>query len=234
MRILLAEDENDMADMLEFMMITEGFHINKTTLGVEAVEMARTYDYDLVILDLGLPDISGYDVIRELRSSRVATPILILTGSGGMDNSLKGFELGADEFLAKPFHRKELLARVHAVIRRSKGHAQSKILIGEITIDLNSGDVSVCGNLLSLPAREFQVLEILSLRLGRVVSRDVLLDQIYGGQNEPAPKIIDVFISKLRSRLRSATGGEQYIETIRGKGYILRATQNMHSQLSQT
>lgn len=234
MRILLAEDDNDLANMLEIMMTAEGFDIDKTTSGVEALELAKAYEYDLMVLDLGLPDISGYDVIRGLRSSRVATPVLILTGSGDLGSSLKGFELGADEFLAKPFHRRELLARVHSVIRRSKGHSQPKIQIGDITVDLSERLVSVGRIPLHLPGREYQVFETLSLRLDRVVTRDVLLDQIYGGRDEPTPKIIDVFISKLRSRLREVTGGDQYIETIRDKGYILRAPQNMGSRLSQT
>ena len=180
------------------------------------------YDYDLILLDLNLPDMSGHDVLRQIRQARVETPILILSGSDDTENKLKGFGFGADDYLTKPFHREELVARIHAIIRRSKGHSQSVIKTGQISVNLDAKTVDVGGKTVHLTGKEYQMLELLSLRKGTTLTKEMFLNHLYGGMDEPELKIIDVFICKLRKKLAEATGGDNYIETVWGRGYVLR------------
>jgi two-component system cell cycle response regulator CtrA len=180
------------------------------------------YDYDLILLDLNLPDMNGMDVLRQLRLARVETPILILSGQDDADNKIKGFGFGADDYLTKPFHREELVARIHAIIRRSKGHAQSIIHTGKISINLDAKTVDVAGTTVHLTGKEYQMLELLSLRKGTTLTKEMFLNHLYGGMDEPELKIIDVFICKLRKKLAEATDGDNYIETVWGRGYVLR------------
>jgi two-component system cell cycle response regulator CtrA len=180
------------------------------------------YDYDLILLDLNLPDMNGMDVLRQLRLARVETPILILSGQDDADNKIKGFGFGADDYLTKPFHREELVARIHAIIRRSKGHAQSIIHTGKISINLDAKTVDVAGTTVHLTGKEYQMLELLSLRKGTTLTKEMFLNHLYGGMDEPELKIVDVFICKLRKKLAEATDGDNYIETVWGRGYVLR------------
>jgi len=169
-----------------------------------------------------LPDINGHEVLRQLRTARIATPILILSGLDDNENKLRGFGFGADDYLTKPFHREELVARIHAIIRRSKGHAQSVINTGKIAVNLDAKTVNVEGQTVHLTGKEYQMLELLSLRKGTTLTKEMFLNHLYGGMDEPELKIIDVFICKLRKKLSVATGGENYIETVWGRGYVLR------------
>ena len=180
------------------------------------------YDYDLILLDLNLPDMNGHEVLRQLRLARVDTPILILTGSSDTENKIKGFGFGADDYLTKPFHREELVARIHAIIRRSKGHSQSVITTGTIEVNLDAKTVSADSKPVHLTGKEYQMLELLSLRKGTTLTKEMFLNHLYGGMDEPELKIIDVFICKLRKKLSQATGGENFIETVWGRGYVLR------------
>ena len=164
----------------------------------------------------------GYEVLRKLRMARVEVPILILTGQEGTEAKLKGFGAGADDFLTKPFDREELIARIHAIVRRSKGHAQSIIQTGRIAVNLDAKTVEADGVPVHLTGKEYQMLELLSLRKGSTLTKEMFLNHLYGGMDEPEVKIIDVFICKLRKKLASATGGENYIETVWGRGYVLR------------
>jgi two-component system cell cycle response regulator CtrA len=165
---------------------------------------------------------NGLDVLRQLRLARIETPILILSGSGDTENKIKGFGFGADDYLTKPFHREELVARIHAIIRRSKGHSQSVIATGSVEVNLDAKTVSAAGKPVHLTGKEYQMLELLSLRKGTTLTKEMFLNHLYGGMDEPELKIIDVFICKLRKKLSVATGGDNFIETVWGRGYVLR------------
>ncbi|MFD2175304.1 response regulator transcription factor CtrA [Rhodobacter lacus] len=222
MRILLVEDDPTTSRSIELMLTHANLNVYCTDLGEEGIDLAKLYDYDLILLDLNLPDMNGLEVLRQLRLARVDTPILILTGADDTENKIKGFGFGADDYMTKPFHREELVARIHAIIRRSKGHSQSIIRTGKISVNLDAKTVEVAGKPVHLTGKEYQMLELLSLRKGTTLTKEMFLNHLYGGMDEPELKIIDVFICKLRKKLAEVTGGENYIETVWGRGYVLR------------
>ncbi|MBC8050559.1 MAG: response regulator transcription factor [Chitinophagales bacterium] len=222
MRVLLIEDDSATAQSIELMLLSEGFNVFATDMGEEGVDLGKIYDYDIILLDLGLPDISGYEVLRQLRVNKIKTPILILSGMGGIDDKVRGLGFGADDYMTKPFHKDELVARIHAIVRRSKGHAQSVIHTGGLTVNLDTKTVDVEGERVHLTGKEYQMIELLSLRKGTTLTKEMFLNHLYGGIDEPELKIIDVFICKLRKKVALATGGENYIETVWGRGYVLR------------
>ena len=222
MRILLIEDDPVTSRSIALMLGHANFNVYTTDLGEEGIDLAKLYDYDLIVLDLVLPDINGHDVLRQLRVARIDTPILILSGETDTENKMRGFGSGADDYLTKPFHREELIERIHAIIRRSKGHSQSIIKTGDIEVNLDGKTVEVRGNAVHLTGKEYQMLELLSLRKGTTLTKEMCLNQVYGGMDEPKLKIIDVFICKLRKKLSEATGRENHIETVWGRGYVLR------------
>ena len=221
MRVLLMEDEPATAKAIELMLTTEGFNVYSTDLGEEGLDLGKLYDYDIILLDLNLPDMHGYDVLKKLRVAKVQTPVLILSGIAEMDSKIRSFGFGADDYVTKPFHRDELVARIHAVVRRSKSHSQSVIRTGRLAVNLDVRVAEVDGLQINLAHKEYAILELLSLRKGSTLTKEMLLDHLYGGMDEPKPKIIDVFICKLRKKLSSACGGENYIETRNG-GYVIR------------
>ncbi len=222
MRVLLIEDDASTAQSIEMMLKNANLNVYTTDLGEEGIDLARFYDYDLILLDLGLPDMTGYDVLKKLRVLKVNTPILILSGLDEAENKIKGFGFGADDYLTKPFNREELVARIHAIVRRSKGHAQSIISTGKISVNVDAKTVEVGEKPVHLTGKEYQMLELLSLRKGTTLTKEMFLNHLYGGMDEPELKIIDVFICKLRKKLSVATGGDNYIETVWGRGYVLR------------
>ncbi|MBU2993227.1 response regulator transcription factor [Octadecabacter sp. 1_MG-2023] len=222
MRVLLVEDDPTTAKSIELMLGHANLNVYTTDLGEEGIDLAKLYDYDLILLDINLPDMNGHDVLRQLRLSRIETPILILSGEDGTESKLKGFGFGADDYMTKPFHREELVARIHAIIRRSKGHAQSIIKTGAVAVNLDAKTVEVEGSPVHLTGKEYQMLELLSLRKGTTLTKEMFLNHLYGGMDEPELKIIDVFICKLRKKLSEATGGDNHIETVWGRGYVLR------------
>ena len=222
MRVLLIEDDSAMAQSIELMLKSEGFNVYTTDLGEEGVDLGKLYDYDIILLDLQLPDMSGFDVLKQLRVNKISTPILILSGSTQIENKVKGLGFGADDYMTKPFHKDELIARVHAVVRRSKGHSQSVIQTGKLTVNLDTKTVEVGGARVHLTGKEYQMLELLSLRKGTTLTKEMFLNHLYGGMDEPELKIIDVFICKLRKKLAAAADGKHYIETVWGRGYVLR------------
>ena len=222
MRVLLVEDDSATAQSIELMLNSERFNIYTTNFGEEGVDLGKLYDYDIIILDLNLPDMSGYEVLRTLRVSKIDTPILILSGFGNIEDKVKGLGFGADDYLTKPFHKDELVARINAIVRRSKGHAESIIRTGELAVNLDTKTVEVDGQRVHLTGKEYQMLELLSLRKGTTLTKEMFLNHLYGGMDEPELKIIDVFICKLRKKLSQATGGKNYIETVWGRGYVLR------------
>ena len=222
MRVLLIEDDSATAQSIELMLKSESFNVYTTDLGEEGVDLGKLYDYDIILLDLNLPDMSGFEVLRSLRVSKVKTPILILTGLAGIEDKVRGLGFGADDYMTKPFHKDELVARIQAVVRRSKGHSQSVITTGKLIVNLDAKTVEVDGSRVHLTGKEYQMLELLSLRKGTTLTKEMFLNHLYGGMDEPELKIIDVFICKLRKKLAAATGGKHYIETVWGRGYVLR------------
>ena len=222
MRVLVIEDDSSTAQSIVLMLKSESFNVYTTELGEEGIDLGRIYDYDIILLDLNLPDMSGFEVLRSLRVSKVKTPTLILSGLAGIEDKVKGLGFGADDYLTKPFHKDELVARIHAIIRRSKGHAQSVVQVSDLVLNLENKMIEVNGQRVHLTSKEYQMLELLSLRKDTPVTKEMFLNNLYGGMDEPEIKIIDVFICKLRKKLASASGGKNYIETVWGRGYVLR------------
>jgi two-component system cell cycle response regulator CtrA len=222
MRVLLIEDDSATAQSIELMLKSENFNVYTTDLGEEGVDLGKLYDYDIILLDLNLPDMSGYEVLRTLRVAKVKTPILILSGLAGIEDKVKGLGFGADDYLTKPFHKDELVARIHAIVRRSKGHAQSVITDRRPDRQSRPEDGRSERRRVHLTGKEYQMLELLSLRKGTTLTKEMFLNHLYGGMDEPELKIIDVFICKLRKKLANASQGRNYIETVWGRGYVLR------------
>ena len=222
MRVLLVEDDTSVQKSIELMLQSEGYIVDSTDLGEDGLEIGKLYDYDIIILDLMLPDIDGYEVLRRLRAARVTTPILILSGLSELDHKIKGLGFGADDYLTKPFDKRELIARIQAIVRRSKGHSDSVIRTGRLTVNLDTRTVEVDNQPLHLTGKEYGILELLSLRKGTTLTKEMFLNHLYGGMDEPELKIIDVFVCKLRKKLAAATQGDNYIETVWGRGYVLR------------
>ena len=222
MRVLVVEDDSNTAQSIELMLKAEGYIVDTTNLGEDGLEIGKLYDYDIIILDLMLPDIDGYEVLRRLRAARINTPILILSGLSELDSKIKGLGFGADDYLTKPFDRRELIARLQAIVRRSKGHSDSIIKTGRLTVNLDTRTVEVENQPLHLTGKEYGILELLSLRKGTTLTKEMFLNHLYGGMDGPELKIIDVFVCKLRKKLSTATGGDNYIETVWGRGYVLR------------
>ncbi len=231
MRILLVEDNATTTAIIERVLHKENFVVDTTDLGEDGLEISKLYDYDLIILDLMLPDIEGYEVLRRLRAARVRTPVLILSGQISLDDKIKGLGFGADDFMTKPFDMRELIARIQAIVRRSQGHPASTICTGKLVVNIEGHFASVDDQPLRLTAKEYGMLELLSLRKGATLTKEMFLNHLYGGMDEPELKIIDVFICKLRKKLRDATGGQHYIETVWGRGYLLRDPPEVAVQL---
>jgi len=232
MRVLLIEDDSSMAKSIEMMLKSEGFVCDTTDLGEDGLEIGKLYDYDIIVLDLMLPDIDGYEVLRRLRSARVNTPILILSGLADTEKKVKGLGFGADDYLTKPFQKSEFIARIQAIVRRSKGHSESIIRTGRLSVNLDTRVVEVDNQPLHLTGKEYAILELLSLRKGTTLTKEMFLNHLYGGIDEPELKIIDVFICKLRKKIATATHGEHYIETVWGRGYVLRDAQETPARLA--
>jgi two-component system cell cycle response regulator CtrA len=221
MRILLIEDDLIAARGVTLMMKASGAVVDHATTGEEGLELTRHYDYDIVVLDLMLPDIEGYEVVRRMRVSRDDTPVLILSGMSRPQAKVKGLGLGADDFITKPFDKAELLARMQAIIRRSKGFSQPSLRIGPLQLNLDSHEVLVGEQPVHLTGKEYAILELLVLRKGMVLTKEAFLNHLYGGMDEPEMKIIDVFICKLRKKLANA-GADNLIGTVWGRGYMIR------------
>ena len=222
MRILLVEDDPMVATSIELMLRSAGYEVQSVAAGEEGVHLGSRNKYDIILLDLNLPDISGYDVLRALRSSKIDTPILILSGFTGIENKVKGLGFGADDYLTKPFHKDELTARIQAILRRSAAPIESVVRCGDLVINLEEQRALIANSPVALTNKEFKMLELLALRLGGTITKEMFLNHLYGGMDEPEMKIIDVFICKVRRKLADASGGQQFIETVWGRGYALR------------
>jgi two-component system cell cycle response regulator CtrA len=211
MRILCADNEEAYLRALEVMLGSEKFNVYGVDSAEEVVELGRLYDYDLIVLGLA----AAGRVVRELRAARVKTPILVTSRSPNIEDIVRMLEAGADDCMVKPFHKDELVARINAIVRRSKGHAASRIVVGDITVNLDTKIVTVAGRQVPLTGKEFQMLELLALRQGTTISKEMFLNHLYGGMDEPELKIIDVFICKLRKKLPAGA-----ITTVWGRGYL--------------
>jgi two-component system cell cycle response regulator CtrA len=231
MRVLLIEDDLATAQSIELMLKSESFNVYTTDLGEEGIDLGKVYDYDIILLDLNLPDMFGFEVLRSLRLSKVRTPILILTGVESIEHKVRGLGFGADDYMTKPFHKGELIARIHAIVRRTKGHAQSVVNTGDLCVNLDRKTVEIGGTRIHLTGKEYQLLELLSLRKGSTLTKEMFLNNLYGGMDEPGSKIIDVFMCKLRKKLANASNGKEYIETVWGRGYVLREPSEDEAQI---
>src|SRR5436853_2881756 len=196
MRVLLIEDDSATAQSIELMLKSESFNVYTTDLGEEGVDLGKLYEYDIILLDLNLPDMSGYEVLLSLRVSKVKTPILILSGLAGIEDKVRGLGFGADDYLTKPFHKDEMVARIHAIVRRSKGHAQSIIVTGDLVVDLDAKSATIGGARLHLTGKEYQMLELLSLRKGTTLTKEMFLNHLYGGMDDPELQTKDVVLCK--------------------------------------
>lgn len=220
MRILLVEDDSDTRQSLELLLKSEAFNVYSTDSGEEAVSLGKMYDYDAIVLDLSLPDVDGFAVIRALRLTKVKTPIIAMDYGANVDTIVRVLGIGGDECLSKPVFKDELVARIHALVRRCKGHATNVVQTGDLLVNLDSRTVTVRGVPVHLTGKEYQMLELLSLRKGMTLSKEAIMTHLYGGRDEPELKIIDVFICKMRKKLRAA--GSEAVETVWGQGFVLR------------
>jgi two-component system cell cycle response regulator CtrA len=218
MRVLLIEPDHATAQSIELMLKADGFNVYTTDLVEEGVDLAKIYDYDLILTETKLPDGDGVNGVRLMRQARVNTPVIVLTGDASIENLMRCFKEGVDDWLKKPFHRDELVCRMRAVIRRAKGHAQAIIHTGELAINLDGKVVTRGDRPVHLTGKEYQIFELLSLRKGTTQTKEALMNHLYGGMDEPELKIVDVFICKLRKKLGESG---RHIETVWGRGYRL-------------
>lgn len=234
MRVLVVEDDPATRQSIELMLRKEQWVVDSTNLGEDGLEIGKLYDYDIIIVDLMLPDMDGFDVIRGLRDARVETPVMILSGLTESDRKVRGLGVGADDYLTKPFDRAELVARIQAIVRRSKGHAQPTVAVGRLEVNLEARTAAIDGQPLHLTGKEYGILELLAMRKGTTLTKEQFLNHLYGGIDEPELKIIDVFICKLRKKLTTASNGDNYIETVWGRGYVLRDPAALEAQKAAT
>ncbi len=218
MRVLVVEDEAGIREQLAARLREEGFAVDTASDGEEGLYYGREYPVDLAIVDVGLPKLNGIDLIQQLRAERQSFPILILTARSRWQEKVDGLEAGADDYLVKPFHVEELLARVRALLRRAAGSAQSAIECGPVTLNTSTQEVSVDGSPLTLTAYEYRLLQYLMLNPGKVVSKAELTDHIYEEDSDRDSNVIEVFIGRLRKKL-DPDNVTKPIETLRGRGY---------------
>ena len=222
MRVLVIEDDPVATKLVELALRAEGITCVSVGFGERGVELAMTDDFDMIVLDISLPDMDGYEVVRRLRYAHVRLPVLILSAKSDPLDKVKGLEDGADDFLSKPFNGGELVARVQAIVRRTRGCQEAIIRTGNLLINTDARLVEVRGVRLQLTGKEYRILELLALRKGTTLTKDMFLDHLYGGVDEPELKIIDVFVCKLRKKIAAANRGDSLIATVWGRGYVLK------------
>jgi two-component system cell cycle response regulator CtrA len=223
MQVLVVESQAAAAKSLELLLNAEGHTVYVTDNGEEACDLAKIYDYDAVFLATDLDDMTGVQALRALRARKVAAPVIML-GDAQVEARVEALAAGADDVVTKPFHKAELLARLTAVVRRSRGHTDSVLRTGPIALNLATRQAEVAGQPVHLTPSEYKILELFSLRKNQALSKEQCLNHLYNGMSEPEPKIIDVFVCKLRKKIGAATGGDVQIETVWGGGYMLRDT----------
>jgi two-component system, cell cycle response regulator CtrA len=221
MKVLLIEDEAVTSRGIDLTLRTEDIYADIAACGEDGIDFARHFDYDAVILDLDLPDMSGFEVLRTLRRAGIDVPVMILSGSAAIDSKVKALNAGADDYMTKPFSSEELVGRLRALVRRSKGYSDSRISFGPMTLDLVAKTVEAGGNRVRLSGKEYQILELLSLRRGVAVSKETLINHIYSDGEGPDSPTIGLFMCRLRKKLAAASGGQHYIQTVRDQGYLM-------------
>ncbi|MDT7952945.1 MAG: response regulator transcription factor [Acetobacteraceae bacterium] len=221
MRVLMIEDDVLSNRALVQALRDAGAVVEQVDSGEDALDMVKHYDFDIVMVELSLIDMEGYEVVRRMRAARMNTPVLVLSPFVRPQARVKAFAIGADDFITKPYDISECVARMQAVVRRSKGFSQSVLQVGELELSLESRSVSIAGQPVHLTGKEYAILELLVLRKGMVLTKEVFLNHLYGGMDEPEVKIIDVFICKLRKKLADA-GARNVIGTVWGRGYTVR------------
>lgn len=222
MRILIIEDDALLAERIQENIEEAGHEVDHALTGEEGLSLAEMESHNVIILDMGLPDMSGNDITKALRNASNNVPILVLSARTQLEDKLAALDLGADDFMIKPFHRDELLARLHALLRRSEGLNSHVVQIGDLQIDIRNKQLLVENKPVTLTRKEFEILELLAMRQGRPVEKSTLMNHLYGSNDEPEIKIIDVFICSLRKKLAEYNKGRHCIETVRGRGYALR------------
>jgi two-component system, OmpR family, response regulator PhoP len=220
MRILIVEDEQALRESLVTQLTAAGFTVDAAADGEEGLYAGKEYPIDLAIIDLGLPKLPGIELIRKLREAGRSFPVLILTARDRWQDKVEGLQSGSDDYLAKPFHMQELLARVQALLRRSGGWSQPVLQCGDISLDTRSQIVTVGEKVIDLTSFEYRILEFLMLRAGEVISKAELTERLYAQDFERDSNVIEVFIGRLRRKL-DPEGSRQPIETLRGRGYRL-------------
>jgi DNA-binding response OmpR family regulator len=220
LRILIVEDDAMLADGMSSALRKYGYVVDCLADGAHADQALTTEDYDLTILDIGLPRMDGFEVLQRLRARRKKMPVLVLTARDELADRVKGLNLGADDYVIKPFELAELEARIRALIRRSMGEASPALEIGGLTLDMAARRVLLEGRTLDLTAREFGVLETLMSRAGRVVSKEQLNERLASGAEDLAENAIEVYVSRLRKKI---AGADISIRTVRGFGYLLES-----------
>ncbi|WP_342261864.1 response regulator transcription factor [Alphaproteobacteria bacterium endosymbiont of Tiliacea citrago] len=224
MRVLVVEDDKIASNMITKALRKEGFTCNQTDLAEDALKLSKLSDYDIVLLDLMLPDSDGFEVIRRLRSSKNDTPIVVLSALQGINDKVTALSKGADDFLCKPISTIELIARLRAVARRKTGFSNSVITVGDLSVNLQTKSVTVAGAALKLTNKEYSILEILILKQGHILNKESFLSHLYDESclEQPGDKIVDVFMCKLRKKIQQAhPSAGNYIETVWGRGYML-------------
>ena len=221
MKILIIEDEQKLARVLKKGLEENDFTVDLSFDGEEGLHLAETYTYDAVLLDLMLPGRDGLSVLASLRQKKIDMPVLVVTARGEVGERIKGLDIGADDYIAKPYDFAELMARLRAAIRRSKGKPSPIIVIGDLSLDTNAKTVTRSGRAIPLTAREYMLLEYLALNAGRVISRTELIDHVYATEYEWDSNVIDVYINYLRNKIDKGFG-KPLIHTKRGAGYVLK------------
>ncbi|MCB1833296.1 MAG: response regulator transcription factor [Geminicoccaceae bacterium] len=222
MRALLVEDDPVSMTLLRRIMEEEGMVVETAESGEEGLELSKVYDFDIAVVDLQLVDMHGAQFVRRMRNAKVETPVIIVSGNDSSEETVRSLTSGADDYLTKPIVKAEFVARVNAIVRRSKGHAAPEIKLGRMTLDLAARTVKIDGVPLKVTAKEYTILELLALRRGQPLTKEIFLDHLYGGGDEPEQKIIDVFICKLRKKISAINHNKHNIETVWGRGYVLK------------
>lgn len=222
MRLLIIEPDRGTAQAMELMAKSQGINVYSTDLAEEGVDLAKIYDYDIITLDMHLPDSDGLAVIRDIRKAGVKTPLFVITGDHLVETKVAALAAGADDYMTKPFHKDEMIARIQAIVRRAKGHTANLLTVGDLVMNLDLKHATVAGKRVELTDKEYQMLELLMLNKGSLQTKERFMNHLYGGMDEPEPKIVDVFICKVRKKLKAA-GADGLIQTIWGRGYTLSA-----------
>jgi two-component system, OmpR family, response regulator len=223
MRILVVEDDAILADGLAHSLRSRGHAVDCMTTGAEGDRALSTEEYDFVILDIELPLLDGFEVLRRLRKRKAAVPVLVLTARDSVHDRIHGLDIGADDYLTKPFEMGELEARMRALVRRAQGIAENEISLGRLVLDLKGRRALVDGAGVELSAREWAVLELLAARAGRVVSKDALMKSLYEWDEDVSPNAIEIYVHRVRKKLMDSG---VTIRTIRGLGYLLERPQH--------